>query len=73
MLLADDHRSKESSCKVISKASAIAKAQRAIKGKALSASLSKGNGSPKYRVKVVLQNGRVKTISIDGCSGRVLN
>ncbi len=62
----------KSGCKVISKAQAISAAQKNIKGKALSASLIESKGPPVYRVKVVLENGRVKTILVDGCSGRVI-
>ncbi len=60
------------SCKTISKAKAISSAQRAIEGKALSASLIKSRGPAVYRVKVLLDNGRVKTILVDGCSGKVI-
>lgn len=67
-VLADDDKS----CKVISKAKAVAVAQSAIKGKALSASLIKSRGPAVYRVKVLLNNGRVKTILVDGCKAKVI-
>ncbi|WP_144395371.1 PepSY domain-containing protein [Pleionea sediminis] len=59
-------------CKVISKGKAVAVAQKAIKGKALSAKLIKSRGPAVYRVKVLLDNGRVKTILVDGCKAKVL-
>ncbi len=59
-------------CKVISKAKAVAVAQSTIKGKALSASLIKSRGPAVYRVKVLLNNGRVKTILVDGCKAKVI-
>lgn len=62
----------KSGCKLISKAKAISAAQKNIKGKALSATLIESKGPPVYRVKVVLENGRVKTILVDGCNGKVI-
>ncbi len=62
----------KSGCKVISKAKAISAAQKSIKGKALSATLIESKGPPVYRVKVVLESGRVKTILIDGCNGKII-
>ena len=57
-------------CKPIAKSRAISVAQKTIKGKVLSASLSKRGGRQMYKVKVLLDNGRVKTISVDACTGR---
>jgi uncharacterized membrane protein YkoI len=62
----------KSGCKIISKAKAISAAQKSIEGKALSASLIESKGPPVYRVKVVLEGGRVKTILVDGCNGQVI-
>ncbi|NVJ51001.1 MAG: PepSY domain-containing protein [Gammaproteobacteria bacterium] len=59
-------------CEVISKAQAVSVAQAAIKGKALSASKSKRGENVVYRVKVLLENGRVRTIMVDGCKGTII-
>ncbi|NVJ62539.1 MAG: PepSY domain-containing protein [Gammaproteobacteria bacterium] len=67
-----DAKSSQRSCEPVSKASAISAAQSAIKGKALSASLSRKSNPPVYRVKVLLDNGRVKTILVNACNGKVL-
>jgi uncharacterized membrane protein YkoI len=61
-----------SDCKVITKAKAISVAQKSIEGKALSATLIESKGPPVYRVKVVLEGGRVKTILVDGCTGQII-
>ncbi|WMS87966.1 PepSY domain-containing protein [Pleionea litopenaei] len=62
----------KAACENISKAQAVSIAQSAIKGKALSASRSKRGDTVVYRVKVLLENGRVRTILVDGCKGQVI-
>ena len=60
------------SCKAISKSEAIAVAQAHIKGKALSASKINSRGPVVYKVKVLLDNGRIKTIHVDGCNRSII-
>ncbi|PWK49847.1 PepSY domain-containing protein [Pleionea mediterranea] len=63
---------KQAPCKVISKSKAVDITQKAIKGRILSASLIKRPSSHIYKVKVLLTNGRVKTILVDGCKARII-
>ena len=56
-------------CNTISKSRAIAMAQKRVKGKVLSATLSKRGGQQTYKVKLLMENGRVKTVSINACAG----
>lgn len=50
---------------LISKEQAIAIAKSRYKGKVLSADLEHDNGTPAYRVKLVTDKGRVKTVRIN--------
>lgn len=73
-LSASEHSSadKQTPCKVITKSKAVDITQKAIKGRILSASLIKRPSSLIYKVKVLLTNGRVKTILVDGCKARII-
>ena len=56
--------------RLISEQQAAAAAKRATGGKVLSVKLQKGN-QPVYRVKVLLDSKRVKTVKVDARSGAV--
>lgn len=54
----------------ISKSQAIAIAKRRYQGKVLSAELVKGAGAPFYKVKILTDSGRVKTVRVDAVARR---
>ncbi|PCI70713.1 MAG: hypothetical protein COB38_06855 [Gammaproteobacteria bacterium] len=54
-------------CKVISKSQAIYNAKRRIKGKIVSANLVKKGNRSVYKVRVLIDKKRVKTIIIPAC------
>ncbi len=56
----------------ISKGEAIAVVKRQLEGKILSVSLIDSQGPPVYRVKVLLDKGRVRTVFVDASNGRVV-
>ena len=58
--------------RVISKRSAIMSAQSQVKGKVLSATLIQSRGPAVYRVKMLVSDKRVRTVFVDGQSGRVI-
>lgn len=62
-------RSEQPQCHIISKGSAM-RAAAMYGGKAMSASLSRGN-PPMYRVKVLMDNGRVRMVAVNACNGQV--
>jgi len=57
---------------IISKAQAISAVKQKLHGKVLSVSLIKSQGPPVYRVKVLLDKGRVRTVFVDAANGRVV-
>lgn len=57
---------------VISKGQAIAAVKNQMAGKVLSANLIKSQGPPVYRVKLLLEKGRVRTVFVDATNGRVI-
>lgn len=63
-------RDRTAECRVISKSSAMRAVAGRINGKVISAYLTRGN-PPMYRVKTLSKSGRVKTISVNACNGRV--
>lgn len=58
--------------RVISKGQAIAAVKSELKGKVLSATRIVSKGPPVYKVKVLLAKGRIRTVYVDGISGRVI-
>ena len=56
----------------VSKAAAIKVAQSEVKGKVLSATLIASKGPPVYRVKMLVGEGRVRTVFVDGNTGKVI-
>ena len=54
-------------CKVISKSQAIYNAKRRIKGKVVAANLVKKGKRSVYKVRVLIDKKRVKTITIPAC------
>jgi len=54
----------------ISKSEAIRIAKRRYQGKVLSAELIKGAGVPFYKVKILTDSGRVKTVRVDAATRR---
>ena len=62
----------ESKERIISKRRAIQAAQSQVKGKVLSASLIKSRGPAVYRVKMLVSEKRVRTVFVDGKTGRVI-
>ena len=59
-------------CQNLSKSQAIAIAQKQIKGKVLSVTKTKRENHLIYKVKVLHDKGRVQTIVVDGCKGKIL-
>lgn len=58
--------------KTIGKSSAINVAKSEVKGKVLSAKLIKSRGPAVYRVKMLVKDKRVRTVFVDGVTGRVI-
>ncbi len=58
--------------KMISKGSAINIAKRTVNGKVLSARMMSSAGSNVYGVKILVGDSRVRTVYVDGESGRVI-
>lgn len=56
----------------ISKGSAIHIARSEVRGKVLSARLIKSRGPAVYRVKMLVSDRRVRTVFVDGVSGKVI-
>ncbi len=61
----------ERACQDIGKGQAIAIASARVGGKALSANAQRRGNQIIYRVKM-MSNGRIRTVLVDGCNGRVL-
>jgi uncharacterized membrane protein YkoI len=57
---------------IITKAQAISAVKSKLNGKVLSVNLIKSQGPPVYRVKVLLDKGRVRTVFVDASNGRVV-
>lgn len=57
----------------VSESSAVAAALRAVKGRVLSVQLIESRGPPVYRVKILTENGRVRTVHVDGQTGEVIS
>ena len=57
----------------VSESAAVAAAQRAVKGRVLSVQLIESRGPPVYRVKILTEDGRVRTVHVDGQSGEVIS
>ncbi|MCP3673222.1 MAG: hypothetical protein GY829_01945 [Gammaproteobacteria bacterium] len=58
--------------KTIGRSSAMNIAKSEVKGKILSAKLIKSRGPAVYRVKMLVKDKRVRTVFVDGVSGRVI-
>lgn len=58
--------------KMISKSSAISIARSQVRGKVLSARLINSRGPAVYRVKMLISDRRVRTVFVDGKSGKVI-
>ncbi len=58
--------------KLISKRSAISIAKKTMKGKVLSARMMSSGSSKVYSVKMLVGDSRVRTVYVDGKSGRVI-
>jgi len=56
----------------ISKGSAIKIAKSEVKGKVLSAKLIKSKGPAVYRIKMLVGDSRVRTVFVDGYTGKVI-
>ncbi len=69
---ADQKKTQVQKKKTISKSSAINVAKSEVKGKVLSAKLIKSRGPAVYRVKMLVKDKRVRTVFVDGVSGRVI-
>jgi len=63
---------KASDKNVISKSTAIKSAKDEVNGKVLSAKLIKSKGPAIYRVKMLVGDSRVRTVFVDGVSGKVI-
>ena len=57
---------------IISKAEAISAVKRKLGGKVLSVNLIQSQGPAVYRVKILLDKGRVRTVFVDAANGRVV-
>ena len=64
--------SKGSQVKTISKSSAIKRAKSQVKGKVLSATLIASKGPAVYRIKMLVGDSRVRTVFVDGVTGRII-
>ncbi len=51
---------------------AVAKVRRQYGGKIIRAETRKSNGRPVHHIKVLSDNGRVRTVRVDGVTGRIL-
>ena len=58
--------------RTISKSSAISRAKSQIKGKVLSATLIASKGPSVYRIKILVGDSRVRTVFVDGATGRII-
>ena len=58
--------------RVISKKAAINIAKSEVKGKVLSAKKIDSKGPPVYRIKMLVGDSRVRTVFVDGQTGRVI-
>jgi len=58
--------------KTISKKKAINAAKSQVKGKVLSANLIGSKGPPVYRIKMLVGESRVRTVFVDGVTGKVI-
>ena len=56
----------------ISKSTAIKVAKSEVRGKVLSAKLIESRGPSVYRVKMLVSDSRVRTVFVDGATGRVI-
>ncbi|NQD38193.1 hypothetical protein HPT27_14280 [Permianibacter sp. IMCC34836] len=57
----------------VSESAAVANALRAVKGRVLSVQLIESRGPPVYRVKILTEDGRVRTVHVDGQTGEVIS
>lgn len=57
---------------LISKSDAISKVKSEVNGKILSADLIESKGPPVYKIKVLLDKGRVRSVYVDGLSGKII-
>ncbi len=62
----------KSSTPAISKSRAISSVKSQLKGKVLSARLIKSKGPFVYKVKILLAKGRIRTVFVDGHSGKII-
>ena len=58
---------KKQQCRLISRADAISKAKRRYKGKVVGVQFSDRGKQSVYRVRMLIENKRVKTVSIKAC------
>ncbi|PCJ49929.1 MAG: hypothetical protein COA74_03825 [Gammaproteobacteria bacterium] len=58
--------------RVISKKSAINVAKSEVRGKVLSAKKIKSKGPTVYRIKMLIGESRVRTVFVDGLTGKVI-
>ena len=58
--------------RVISKKAAINIAKSEVKGKVLSAKKIDSKGPPVYRIKMLVGDSRVRTVFVDGQTGKVI-
>lgn len=56
----------------VSESTAVANALRVVKGRVLSVQLIESRGPPVYRIKILTENGRVRTVHVDGQTGEVI-
>jgi len=62
-----DNQSKKYECKLISRADAIRQARKRAKGKVVGVQLNKNGRRSSYRVRMLVDKKRVKTLSINAC------
>ncbi len=62
-----DKKSKKYQCRLISRGEAIKQAKRKTKGKVVGVQLSERGSRSVYKVRMLVEQKRVKTLSINAC------
>ena len=68
----DPRAQQEKKQRIISKSRAIQAAKSQVKGKVLSAKLIQSRGPAVYSVRMLVSDKRVRTVFVDGVTGRVI-
>ena len=69
---ANSNNEQSNKVRVISKKAAINIAKSEIKGKVLSAKKIESKGPPVYRIKMLVGDSRVRTVFVDGQTGKII-